>query len=178
MNLSETIVKDLSPAQRQQLSNALNALHIVHTEDNAPGENYDYEGMNRFFQQLDPAVRGKIMQVYELTNTERNAPFQPKLSPGDYADLLDLDKGTMEATRNTLATADVYQGLADRMGTDASLPTAPRGRRDDVAAAVEAARPGQRMQQYADAELADAGSSSGLSLRDVIKTIIEHKGQQ
>lgn len=174
-SLAEHLLADLGPAERRELENLLYALDVVHQQDHGPDESFAADGLTDALKQLSPPVRHVIAKLNALVEVPRIAPFQPKLRQDDYADLLGLDRSTLGAVKDTIDMADAATTLVSRMGSDATSTPKPPSRRDEVADAVEQHHDHARAQTYADAELADAGSSPNLSMRDVLTTAVELK---
>ena len=177
-SLAEHLLADLGPAERRELHNILYALDVVHQQDHGPDESFAADGLTDALKQLSPPVRHVIAKLNALVEVPRIAPFQPKLRQDDYANLLDLNRSTLGAVKDTIDMADAATTLVSRMGSDATSAPKPPSRRDEVADAVEQHQPHARLQQFADAELADAGSDPSLSMRDVISANIEMRENQ
>ena len=174
-SLAEHLLAGLGPGERRELESLLYALDVVHQQDHAPGQFFDADGLTDAIRQMSPPVRATLAKLNALVEVPRIAPFQPKLTQSDYANLLGLDKSTLGAVKDTIDLADASTTLISRMGSDRDTPSKPPSRRDEVADAVEQHQPHARAQTFADAELADAGSDPSLSMRDVLTTAVELK---
>lgn len=69
--------------------------------------------------------------------TQREMPFQERLTPEKVTDAFGFDHDTASRIYEAAAAEQVAVALQERMGTDADLPLPPVTRRDQVAAAVD-----------------------------------------
>jgi len=118
--VAQTILNDLSPHARQDLLNALSAMHTVASEDIPTGETMDYSGMDRLLRMVHPETRKAILTLNEMAGTERNAPFQPRMNLDDWAATLQLDPDTLAKAKSTLDTASITNGLVNRMADNSN----------------------------------------------------------
>lgn len=132
----DTLVEGLTRAEKIEFAQALS--YITERLDNNMGQSPE-GGIGQILNKLSPPVRDKFMLLSNVMETPRVAPFAPKLSEEDYANELGLDPEYALTAKAALDGQYVMGKLQERMGTDSNRPKESPTRREQIAAALEAA---------------------------------------
>ena len=179
--LARNILADLPAHARQELVAVLHDLHTL-AASTPTGETVDYDDMNALLQRVSPDTRNAIRMLHDLTGTERDKPFDPRMTLDNWADALGMDANALGKVRSTLLTAEIARGLADRMGEPSS--PAPMSDSEHRSRAIRHAVDQDYPQRVVTRVINDDLRASGeqihtnygeKSLRETIKALMEAK---
>lgn len=161
------LLRDLNPSQRQEVEQF--AAFVSDRAGKVPtGELIDGHEIKRIFQQMDPAVHGKIYELLDLLDVPRTRPYQNKMGHAEYAEAFGLDPDALGKFKSLADASDVIDGLNERMP---AAPPPERSRRDDIADALQQHMPRAKVRRAVSDYTTNA--SEGLTLRQALKTIID-----